>query len=364
MRYITILLLFFYFNVFSQSCACAGYVPPTVAPAPDPVYTGDKITFPENAYFYAYGNSITAGYNATVTDSIYSNRLAAYLNNTVVNRGGPGQTMSGIWTTYMSDKNSGIDSAVTISGGTNDVNGINQLHAAQILELRGYHKSMAVYQFLKAGRLPMTSSVITKSGTWDSSNTNLVSSVHSKYITSSTDGSTLTYTFTDSTLVIGALAGDGVTYLAGAFKVTIDGVLQGSYAFSGYGVHGYTPQAIIFRGMTYASHTVVITKVGTTKTVLDYMGHLKPAATCKPVILIGIPPTRIAQNKDIKGKEYYRYATTLMCTAIQDLYGYPVAFAATDLFIDTEVDIDSDLVHPTDSGHRKIFLAEKAVLTN
>lgn len=343
------------------SCVCGGGQPQTNVPTPPSADTSYKVTVARNDTIYMYGDSFTAGNNASPIDSCYANRLASYLTNFLVNRGVGGSYTSSAWGSLKADKASGINETVTLMSGVNDYRGQTHQHPIFTLTYIGYLKSAITLQFLKSYVYATSSSVI-KTGTWDSSTTDLVSGLHSKYLTSSTNNSTASYTFTDSTVVLGTFGSNGYAIVSGHFDVSIDGVYKGRYFFGAYGTGGYTPQTLIFRGLTNTSHTIVVTKVGTNKIALDYFGHLKNVSNCKPIIIGELPNWNKADYTNYLGSNFFSYINYQVCTIRGDFYGYPVAIVPVNTYLNPETDIDTDNVHPTNQGHRHIYDAFKSMI--
>jgi lysophospholipase L1-like esterase len=344
-------IVFIFLWVLLASCICGGGSPQTNNQIPSISY---KVTMVRNDTLYTYGDSFTAGFNATPNDSCYAKRLATYYSDVLVNRGVGGSTVNAAYTSFKTDKLSGKDKPVTMMSGVNDFRGGTHQHPILTLQCMGYFKSAITLQFLKSYVFATSTSVI-KSGTWDSSTTDLVTGLHSKYLTSSTANSTATYIFTDSTLVIGTFGSNGYGVVSGHFEVTIDGIFKGRYFFGAYGLAGYTPQTLVFRGLSNASHTVVVTKIGTNKIALDYFGHLKNSSDCKPIIIGEVPNWNKADFTSYMGTNFYEYINTQICNIKSDYYGYPVIIAPVNTYLNPNLDIDTDNVHPTNQGHRHIF---------
>lgn len=342
------------------SCVCGGGRPYTNIPTPPTADTFPKINVQRNQPLYAYGDSFTAGYNASPLDSSYIRRLATYLNATLTNRAISGSYANSAWTKLKEDKINGINENVTILTGVNDYRLATSGHTILTMSYIGYLKSAITLQFLKT-HIPATSPLITKMGTWDSSSTDILGSFYSKYLFSSTNNSTLSYTFTDSTLVIGTYGSNG-SVQSGHFDISIDGVFKGRYTFGGYSTGGYTPQTLIFRGLSNTSHTVVITKVGTLKTCFDYIGHLKDISNCKPILIGEFPNWNKSDYGSYLGTNTFQYVNNQVCTILEDFYKYPTAIAPINMLLNPETDIDLDLVHPTNNGHRHIFDAFKLII--
>lgn len=335
--------------IISLSCVCGGGSPQTNIPV-----VSSDVTIPRNDTIYSYGDSFTAGNNSSTADSAYAKMFATYYSCVLVNRGSGGTWAAAAWSSFKTDKENGINETATMMTGVNDYRSANHFHASYTLQYIGYLKSAITLQFLKS-RISATSASVTLTGTWDSSTTNIVSSVSAKPLTSSTNNSTASYTFTDSTLVIGTYGSNGYSIASGFFDIEIDGVTKGRYFFGAFANDGYTPQTLVFRGLSMSSHTVVIRKIGNTKVCIDYFGHLKHISQCKPIIIGELPNWNKADYTNYIGTNFYTYINNQLCSITGDYYGYPVIVAPVNSYLNPETDIDTDNVHPTNKGHKSIY---------
>jgi len=351
----TILISLLFCAIISLACVCGGGAPQTNN-SPVSADTLRKVNFTEGDTIYSYGDSFTQGFNATPqTTNGYIYLLGDYLDCDIVQKAVGGTYSYQAWTALKNDKLAGVNKQVVFMTGVNDYRATSATtFQIQTLKYIGYIKSAITLQFLKSW-IPATSASVTLSGTWDST-TYAGSGLHSKFLYSTSNNATATYTFTDSTLVIGTFGGTN-----GSFDVTIDGVWKGRYFFSGFS-DGNTTQTLIYRGLTNASHTVVVKKIGTTISELDYFGHLKDASVCKPIVIGELPNWNKADYAATVGTNYFPFVNNQICSATSDFYGYPVAVAPVNAYLNPETDIDTDNVHPTNAGHVKIFNAFKSVI--
>lgn len=351
----TILTILISFAILSLACVCGGGAPQTNS-APVSADTLRKVNFTEGDTIYSYGDSFTDGYNASPrTTNGYIYLLADFLNCYLEQKAVSGTYASQAWAALKTDKLAGKNKQVVFMTGVNDYRATtSSTFQVQTLKYIGYIKSAITLQFLKSW-IPATAASVSLSGTWDST-TYSGSGLHSKFLYSTSNNATATYTFTDSTLVIGTFGGTN-----GSFDVTIDGVWKGRYFFSGFS-DGNTTQTLIYRGLTNASHTVVVKKIGTTISELDYFGHLKDASICKPIVIGELPNWNKADYAATVGTNYFPLINNMICAATSDFYGYPVAVAPVNAYLNPETDIDTDNVHPTNAGHVKIFNAFKSVI--
>jgi hypothetical protein len=141
------------------------------------------------------------------------------------------------------------------------------------------------------------SSGVTVSGTWTNVTTTAWggkgASSGGNYTTS--NGASLTYSFTDSSVVFGGI---GTSANGAQYQLLLDNVLVYNSTTNGLctGVTdgiGYdekhVPFTVMFTGLSYGPHTlkVVNTDASTSDTLyVDYFGTLRPASTATPLILL------------------------------------------------------------------------------
>ncbi len=353
MKKIETITALLFIAIISMACICGGGSPQTNIPIPpsDTV----KVDFTTDT-LYAYGGSFTEGYNASPhTTNGYIYKLSDYFSCPLVNRAVSGSSSSAAWLALKNDKFLGINRQVTFMTGVNDFRATSAANFNLVIfKYIGFVKSAITLQFLKTAT-PATSTLVTKSSGWDST-TYSGSAFFPKFLFSTTANSTLTYTFTDSTLVIGTFGGTN-----GAFEVAIDGIKRGRYYFTNFS-DGSNTQTLIYRGLTNVSHTVVVTKIGTTITEFDYFGHLKDASVCKPIVIGELPNWHPSDYTNAVGTNFFPLINTLICQARSEFYGYPVKVAPVNTYLNAITDIDTDNVHPTNAGHTQIFEAFKSVI--
>lgn len=322
----------------------------------------------------AYGDSITVGFNSTSSPLAYINLLGTLYGKTVYNRAVSGK---GIWEAtrdHLFDINSTDSVLAVVMAGLNDVRrgGSDAKTTAKILN--GY-KSIIANQFLNsfipAGQ---ASSFITRSGTWV--NTYLGKSVGCKTDEgsySNTSSGYIEYTFTGNNVVLGLVAGDGVSQIHADFTVSIDGVSQGSYTENnqtdGISDGTYDNQrsamCLVFTGLTNETHTIRLTNTTTNYLIVDYFGHLKDPKFCAPLLIMHAPKLSTAGYALVPNlaNDTIINALNSSLTALTSfLPEHPIYIGKTNDFYDITTGLDTDEIHPNDVGHHQIFCSAREAL--
>lgn len=226
--------------------------------------------------------------------------------------------------------------------------------------------------------IPADDAAIGTSGTWTTQRTDSLggkaTSLGGLGRSTTQVGAGLSYTFSGTNLVVGAIGVDGIVKQTLPFSVDIDGVGYGTFDFNNVtdGVNDATLNNRSIGAGTFVinlpegAHTVsIVAQAGTGTLVIDYLGTLKPPEDCTPVYVGEI--ARLSQS----GYAYLQttYGSTLNDSIINlanywirrcmhDFTGYPVALAQTSAFFDPENDIVTpNDIHPNDAGHRDISRA-------
>lgn len=349
----------------------------------DSVVYKSLVTFQPPDSIYISGNSIAVGTGASPIDSSYANRFGASKGLTVYNDGLsstgilnaigraylhslPGNQMMTVSEAGLNDARYGTFPGNALKVQNKIVIGTKAIFAAQNL-----------YSSVQGG-------TGTTGGTWNSTAWPAYSeggkSTLAAYTNSS--GATMTYTVTTSAanpnIVIGwihpststvqaTVTDGGSTIEVHSFTSMTDGLANNS-PYSGT----YMPGVSIYTGLATGSHTIVITYTsGSGLMMIDYIGTLLPAASCRPMVIMELP------HMDATG---YATAPANATQAILDTIsarldtlqagllalGYPVFIGKTNVFYTATnpTDLSSDHIHPNNVGHREIFNAVTSAMTN
>jgi len=321
------------------------------------------------------GNSIPYGYNISPISSAYPNLFAAYLNTTLINHAlsgsgiansvkdhyatvGPGHSYMTLVDAFLNDLRRGGYGATTIR---KIAWGINAIFANQFAA-----------SITAAGS---SAGSITYNGTWVK--TYPSSTVYGKSVGNgaytSTNGDSIKYTFTDSTVFFGFITQDSVTNPGSSFDVYIDNVLQGHFTENlqtdgisdGVYDNKRTGAAMIFHNLSYASHTLKLVNTGATGSryfIVDYFGTLVPSSSAMRLVFMEserMDSTGYATSPNLANDSVIYYGNRSMDSTIALLpSSYPVSIVKTNNYYIPVVGSglsSIDHIHPDSTGHFKIY---------
>lgn len=331
----------------------------------------------------AYGDSWTSGAFAD-GPAIFPQRVADTFSLSISNRGVSAAGMYEVVNRILDDNPVSATRVdlVTILVGDGDVFACDATQRARN-KMYGLALTAITNLFIRTAT-PMSDAAVTKSGF---SNTTL--SCQSKATTiggsvqiSTASGSTASFSATlaaGETLVIGTYSSIPGTIIGG-FNVVIDGVnppssskyvaWDGSEMFSTYGTYvptgesGLTiyPNTIVIRGLSAATHTVVITTTSTSNTYIDYFGILAAPSAAKPVVVVALPhidvgivPGFINAMKP-RHNDYADVMSTCQRDAVEVFSDYPISFVDPNDYWNAPV----QLLHP-DNIHPKSATGDDAI---
>lgn len=329
------------------------------------------------------GDSYTVGQASSAADSDYVNRTALYygLYGTRVNAGLSG---SGVW----SAASLMLAAVNTASPATNTLYesmmiGLNDIrrsgnNATTFRKIVNGYKSVFANLYLKNWQTANGGANVTRYGVWTAY---AAQSVGGKTV--ATTGSftarvndSLTYTFTDSTVVWGGIGSDGVTNIySNSISVYIDNVLVDTYSenlqYDGISDGVYDnkrgPVVRIYGGLTFAVHTLKLVNNTANPMVVDYVGNLLDAAStsAKPFYVWKVPYITASGYAAVPSSGSLA-VTDSVNVKIDSLFaalpGYPVAVINTNYYTNTTSDMDADSIHRNNQGHRHLAEAMEATV--
>lgn len=321
-----------------------------------------------------FGNSFTAGVNASVPDSAYVEMLSRYWNVTNYNHAVSGR---GIWKSIEQHNlniNTGHKALSTVMAGYNDIrrNSYNRRTLNKIID---GHKAIFVNQYAKTWVAAGNGSGVTRYGTWTTNYAS--SSVGGKSVANgaytSTVSDSITFVFTDSTVYFTGIGSDqsggafnytdsADVYIDNVFKERIseanrwDAVTDGSYD------NKRGPMAWFYRGLTYGAHTLkIINRHSGNLMVIDGFGTLVTKQNAQPMIWYHAAYDNITgfavspANGSVRGMDSANAKIDSLWNTLPRWY--PVFVAHTNNYLDTLTGISGDNIHPNDIGMRQLFNA-------
>ncbi len=350
----------------------------------------NTIIYPTNATsLVAYGNSITAGQNASPGNE-YITLYGAALGLTVTNHAVGGR---GSWRAVSeanAEENPGDTKVATVMAGFNDVRRTDTTTALTyrktLNKIINAHKVIFINHFLKSYEDGGNGADVTRYGSWSTnypSNTiGGKSNAHGAY--SLTLNDSIVYSFTDNNVVFSMIGGDGTTEVySNSFEIYLDGVLQSTetarYTTDAIsdGADGNTRQPIgfIYTGLTYGAHKVKIVNKnggGTNYIIIDYFGHLVDPNNAYPLIIFHAPKMDATGYASVPAGAS-DHVIDVMNSKLDSLIAtfpsvYPVFTAHTNTYYTNTTasgDLDAaDHIHPTTQGHLHIYDAAIAAYSS
>lgn len=325
---------------------------------------------------FADGNSITVGLSASpLTDSGYVYRLNSQLGLIINNIAVSGTGMVSIANRFLINKNPGNTVMTTVMGGLND--GRRNGSARNTLnKIINGHKAIFANQYLKAYTNAGTGGVnVTRYGSWANSwNAQAEGGKTTVGAYTSTVNDSIVYTFTDSTVIVGLMGGDGSgasyvgtdidVYIDGVFNSTINTNNQTDGISDGSGLDNKRcAMAFYFGGLSLGSHSIKLIKKSTGGggyMIFDYFGHFVDRSAAYAMLWFHAPYLTAAGYATSPANGNNTVINTIN-GKIDSLIGtpfikwYPTYRIQTNNCYDTTSGTSGDGIHPNNTGHRQIF---------
>lgn len=325
----------------------------------------------------AFGDSFTAGvgaYNLGSQDTTkgYINSVAQHLNMKLVNRALSGAGVFQAATRAANELPLNNKYMVTSLAGFNDMRHADSnipggVPTFKTYELVRNNTINVIANALLANAVPANDPLVTKYGTWstfnDSSYTGKAKKLGGLGVLASTSADSLSYTFTNTNVVVQVFISDSINYPLGKLNFYIDGFpyllnYDGNNRMNGvtdgYNISRIGTTFLLFSNLGAGTHKLVIKKPNAGNTNICIIGHLQNPAQAPPVVIGGVPYMNQAGYTAYGGDDYFMdYGERAVKEAVKYFAGWPVAFAQTKLFY-TPADIYTDNVHPNNKGHLKL----------
>jgi hypothetical protein len=327
-----------------------------------PFISGDSAAFS--------GHSIVNGAAATDQDSTFPSRVGRSHSMFVRNLGIPSSQIWSAVKIQMGWINSGHNAYEGLMPSLNDVRNTNILSAGNrktINSIVNGMKAMWMNHMAKAATGAGDGS-ITRSGSWNSSwDASVEAGKKTNAAYTSSAGAYAEYTFSDSTVGVQFMGNSS----GGATVVTIaiDGSTVETFDLNNQndGVSGsYMPTAKFFTGLTNASHTLRVTNTsGDGLMIVDYFTNLRDAASAPPIVFFHEPHLDATGYSGGQASDAAIDTINVKYDSLRN--SFPSAYKArtivartnTRYVATTSSGLSGDHVHPNDSGHGQIALAER-----
>lgn len=316
-----------------------------------------------------YGDSITVGVGASVPANAYAALLASRMKWAFSNRAISGGMIMD-WIGNMISDTIADDQISFILPGFNDVRNIGNDVAKQIAYEYALYAAVAYAAIPESKKMKGNSSGIAYAGTWATSPV----IGYGKY--SSTIGNTATFTVSGSTVYI--CTTEQLAF-GGKVQVSIDGVNKGTFdtmqtVSNGGAVSSisYLPMLIRIADLDDGAHTVVCTVVAknpassSNNFFLNWVAGSSAKSSTNARVFVGNTLRMTASGYALLGPNYNHaneLATRQFCAISERVCadlgsdGLNVCYVDTSGAYDPYTMVDSDNVHPNDTGMAAIYNA-------
>jgi hypothetical protein len=329
----------------------------------------------------AFGNSITYGSAALPrTDSGYIYRTGTYLGKPVGNYAISGRgVLTAIALDFIYTPLLHYDMTVVMAA-FNDIRNNNVFGATGRLTLNkiiNAHKSIFANHNLKSF-VPAGGASVTRYGSWAAPwDAKPEGGKTSTATYTSTTNDSLKYSFTDSTVIIGFIGQNAAAQAGSAFSIYVDGVLKATgttdnqcdHVDDGFGGNFRIPMCEIITGLSNTAHTLKVVNNGSGVFIVDYIGHLRDAATAPPLVIMQVPYMdstgyAFAGSSSVRATDTTNAKLDSLVNALPSAYLSKTFLVHTNNYYDTLTGLSTvDHIHPNNTGHRQIFNGIVATLS-
>ncbi len=330
-------------------------------------FTNQEV-FASPTYIASFGNSITYGTGAS-TDSAYPYKISQNSGLSLSNYAVAGTgiySATSLANQYINPSHTALQ---TTMAGFNDLRrgGSNPLTFRKIINgLKAQWLNHFMSSYIGAGE---TAGSITTSGTWAGYSPQVVGGKAVNGIYTATSGAYIEYTFTGTGVGVGLIAFDSANQSGARFLVSIDGVSQSGYFSENQQTDGISDgtnnnqrgqMAIIFTGLTNASHTIRLTSDQSTNIfAIDYFALIASQSQYPPLVFF-TPPKMNGTGYAIAPANATDVIMDSAASKMDSLVnalpsGYPVYLVQTNDFYNVATGLGGDNIHPNDVGQRQIY---------
>lgn len=319
--------------------------------------------------YFAVGNSITFGLNATVFDSSYVACNGRLFQLPVVDSGVSSTLTPAIASMHLRNITYPNTFVSSIMGGFNNARNTNALNNRPTINNIVYsYKAVWWNQFAGPVQNATSGTGVTRTGTWNTS-FNAIINAGGKTTTAaytSTAGAYIEYAFTDST--VGALCytpTNGPTSVTVSIDGSVVQTLSTAGKFDGLGAYlsvSYGMFPIIVTGLSNGAHTLRITNVSGGLFIVDCFASFVPANSSNSMALIFYHAPKQNAAGYAGNPNYSNAAADTINSKIDSLAAalpsaWPIYVAKTNTRYNVTTGLSSDNIHPNNTGHKQISLA-------
>jgi hypothetical protein len=335
-----------------------------------------------------YGDSIGFGLNATAGDS-YRELLTSFYTWAISNEASSGR---GVWFEnfqFILDSFTKLTTIIIKEGGVNDRR--RGAGSTTLNKIQSCNRTMIMSAF-KAAQVASGSAGVVRVGVINPSNLQALAGVggagtipgNVASTNNTTPSATWSYTFTapqNGTIAYvlfnatypGGTRGDCTVHVDGVLTETITDFKQRYDNLDDGGNNNqFGPDTRFYFGLAAGSHTILVTATSST-VVIDQFGYLEPPANCGPFLLLEIPKIVDYAFVGASGAALDKAsdATIDQCNVVNQAIveqfralGYPIRWVpimSTTTYLGITGDynltggIDTDNIHPNNTGHGQIF---------
>ena len=323
---------------------------------------------------FAYGDSITVGQNATPTSNQYIQKFRTLRGLTLTNRATSGRGVYRMSSQGIIDTYTRSNTVLTCMAGLNDIRR-GGTDVRTLNKIEASYRVIAV-KAISSATFASGGASVTRVGTFANYSANLVGGVNTNTganpaTFTSTNGSYWEWTFTGTQFGINFIANSGDVQTFGIASVFVDGVfvedinLNNWYDNISDGTYDNRRGSLSWTWHGYAntSHTVRVVANGGIVPIDFFCTLQSSAANCASVLAIEIPylSTTGYAISPANGTVAISNAASLRIKKVMDFYsslGYNMHFAwINDLWYILSSGLDTDQIHPNNTGHDQIFQA-------
>lgn len=332
--------------------------------------------------FIALGDSITAGQNASNAASRFVNRFTTLKGLTLNNLGVGGRGVYQAAVNIQGATFTRSNTVISFMAGLNDMRR-GGVAAATLKKIEACLRT-SILRGISNVNTPSGSASVTRVGTIGAFAANTVGGFYPSgtlpgpYATNATSTSaSWTYTFTGTSFGIQFSCSDDVVSSYGHGEIFIDGVKVKDVELGewydgisdGANANNRGPMAMTFHGLSSGLHTVLVQKNGGGNFPIDFFCTLQTPANAAAFMVAEIPylnSTGYAQAPANGSVANSDICSNLLRSIVNEYasYGYNITFVKTNDFYVLATGLDTDNIHPNDTGHVQIRDAYLAAVYN